>query len=744
MQGVVFQCERFVSLHTHHMGYTRETVNLACLNLLKPLVNLLHPIIRAISGIVAVLLEPAKAPHQSSFTLSRWADGHWSVGSMSQYESLPSTDDRFCGADAQGRPLPGTEGPSTAAFFCSHDFVAHPSLGEAPFAQAARHPYGAGRNLLLPLFRRLQQSSLRLLNLLNLAKSARSTIGGRYASAPAATLASAENSSAPGASADLSNPTASGQHSDTASTRTPSSATSSEDGTAEDSATADASGSAGSGDEVGSTYPGTQRYSVSAAEAVDAAGRTVQEWKRERAEHISWRSSTPDPIKLAGEPSTSASQSRRSSATAEAAEQGVSILERLRGSWRAVKPGVSVWTDTADISQPDELLARLSELGASGDPDAQVLAQVAKKRAGFLHSERPRQTAVQEDGPSPTERSRTAHEVPRPERSAVSPQDEREAAAFSVVAREVRRQRRTAARLQSTVKERVQSGQAGSEQGWSRRSLSSSGETSGPELRLLGAADLAGMHGRVRVVADGTAIFASAAGGPPETHRYRLLLPSIRSALTEHTRLQQAAHSTLSFAAPGTARAQAESTNASAGTSERAWQGEGSVKPTEAQEGLVSGGDHVAAAAAKLGLRPGGSLYFPSAEAPLPAVPDLVNLFLGGGADISDDVSSDISADDAVSKEAGVSKQASGVDAEESISGDCAEAGQAGGGEDTKQAGSGGGKESEEEAEQRAPLGMAWRGGRYMTIPMTTLYELNVETGQVRCAASIQSQVTCL
>jgi hypothetical protein len=665
---------------------------------------------------------------------------------MSQYESLPSTDDRFCGADAQGRPLPGTEGPPSAASFCSHEFVAHPSLGEAPFAQTARYPYGAGRNLLLPLFRRLQQSSLRLLNLLNLAKSARSAIGGCCASAPAATPASTENSSAPGASADLSNPTASGQHSDTASSRTPTSATSSEDGTAEDSATADASGSAGSGDGVGSTYPGTQRYSVSTAEAVDTAGRTVQEWKRERAEHISRRSSTPDPIKLAGEPSTSASQSR-SSATAEAAEQGESILERLRGSWRAVKPGVSVWTDTADISQPHELLARLSELGASGDPDAQVLAQVAKKRAGFLRPERPRQTAVQEDGPSPTERSRTAHEVPRPERSAVSPQDEREAAAFSVVAREVRRQRRTAARLQSTVKERVQSGQAGSEQGWSRRSLSSSGETSGPELRLLGAADLAGMHGRVRVVADGTAIFASAAGGPPETHRYRLLLPSIRSALTEQTRLQQAAYSPLSFAAPGTASARAESTDASAGISERARQGEGSVKPTEAQEGLVSGGDHVAAAAAKLGLRPGGgSLYFPSAEAPLPAVPDLVNLFLGGGADIGDDVSSDIGADDAVSTEAGVSKQASGVDTEESISGDCAEAGQAGGGEDMKQAGSGGGggTESEEEAEQRAPLGMAWRGGRYMTIPMTTLYELNVETGQVRCAASLQSQVTCL
>ena len=80
--------------------------------------------------------------------------------------------------DAQGKPLPGVEQPSFTRSFRAADFVADPGRGEAPFSRAARDPYGGGRNLLLPLFRRLQQRSARLLSLLNLLRSVVHTASG--------------------------------------------------------------------------------------------------------------------------------------------------------------------------------------------------------------------------------------------------------------------------------------------------------------------------------------------------------------------------------------------------------------------------------------------------------------------------------------------------------------------------------------------------------------------------------------
>ncbi len=624
-------------------------------------------------------------------------------------------------ADAEGRPLPGTEGPSFEDPYRSKAFVADPSASQAPFAKAARDPYSGGRTLLLPLFRRLQQSSMRLLNLLHLTRSGRSATGAHCASSLAATSASAETSSRTATgSADLENTSATSRGPmREAGHQIPESARPLETG-GQEHARGDSSASAGSGERGNGADQGKRRYTVSAAEAVDAAGRTVREWKRERAKHISWRANLAD--SPASEPAKSTSENARKDSPGTA--QGASLLERLKGSWRAVKPGVSVWTDSGDLSAPDELLSQLSELATSGDPDVKQLARIAEERAGFLRTERPRQSAVMENAQPPTGRTTKASTAPQPDQAAVSAGDEREAAVFTSAAQQVRAHRRAVKNC--CTEEGEPAREAGNVHSWSRRSLYGGKNAGGPELKLLGAAEFSGRHSRVRVVADGAAAFATAAGDRPQTHRYRLVSPSPRSALMEQTKLRQTPDSPpAESASSDAADASSPLTVTAAAVSEQSQQG------GKAQEGLVSGGDPVAAAAARLGLRLGsGSMNFAPAQAHLPAVPDLIGLFLDGSADSSADSgddSSDDSGDDISDEFDPDAAPSSGP----SMSG---QAEQAGGSSfaQKKQKGGSDGSEGEEETEQRAPLGMAWRGGRYMTIPMTTLYELNVETGQVR------------
>lgn len=618
------------------------------------------------------------------------------------------SDVAMCPTDAQGRPLPGVERPLSTSSFRAADFVADPGMGDAPFSRAARDPYGGGRNLLLPLFRRLQQRSARLLSLLQLIKSVLHT-----ASADSTPALAAENTTgAPDASSkqESTSDVSKGQghqgdcdvadHVHTRETGIK------EQQSAEASNTGAPPGSRSQAEK--------QRYTVSADEAVNAAGRTVKEWQRQRAEHISWRSTEAS--------STGGSATDTPSQAAESAGQGASILEKVRSSWRKVKPGVSVWAARGAPLPLDALLPQLLELAEQGDIAAQQLLDLAQRRELFLYPERPKQTAIV--GHPPKQAAPSASQMPdlAHTKAAVSPGDEQEAAVFSAVAQRVREKRRG---RQNSPPEHRRSR-------WSRCSLSRSAE-GGPSLRVLGVADLSASNGRVRVVADSEAAFASAIGGPPKPHQYRLLLPHPRSALTEETRLQLASDS--AFASTPTwalgARVEIGNDAASAGAQRQHQQQGDSGGRAGAQGGQVPSGSAAAAAATRLGLRPGaGTRYFPPEPAPLPAIPDLVGLFLGDSAD-STDISDDSSADVSIEIRAGSNT------AESTTAGGKVGA-QVGGSMalQRNQTSRSSGGMAEEDGEQQAPLGMAWRDGRYLTIPMTTLYEFNVETGQVGSSAT--------
>ncbi|CAL8463617.1 g3151 [Coccomyxa elongata] len=629
------------------------------------------------------------------------------TGSVPVVEANPnlSIDD----TDAQGRPLPGVERPSSTSSSRAADFVADPGMGEA-FSRAARDQYGGGRNLLLPLFRRLQQRSARLLSLLQLIKSVLHTANG--GSTPAVAAASTNRAPYASSNQESTSDTSRGQghqgDCDVADHVRTSETGIKEQKCAEVSNTGAQPSSRSQAEK--------QRYKVSADEAVDAAGKTVKEWQRQRAEHISWRSTEAS--------STGGGATDTPSQAAESAGQGASILEELRSSWRKVKPGVSVWAGPGTPLHLDALLPQLSELAAQGDIAAQQLLDLAQKREPFLYPERPKQTAIV--GHSPKQAAPSASQMPGavPDlariKAAVSPGDEQEAAVFSAVAQRMREKHRGRGNSQPEHRRSR----------WSRRSLSRCAE-GGPGLRVLGLADLSASNGRVRVVADGEAAFASVTGGRPKAHRYRLLLPYPRSALTEQTRLQIASDSALASTPTGDLGARVGIGNdaASAGSQlqQQQQQQQGSSGGrTGAQGGQAPSGSAAAAAAARLGLRPGaGSRYFPPEPAALPAIPDLVGLFLGDSADstdISDDGSADVSIDSSAGSNTAESTASSGeVDA------------QAGGSmasQKNQRSRSSGGM-AEEKGDQQAPLGMAWRDGRYLTIPMTTLYEFNVETGQV-------------
>lgn len=490
------------------------------------------------------------------------------------------------------------------------------------------------------------------------------------------------------------------------------------------------SASAASGSGAGAEW---QRYRTSAAGAVAAARSMADQWRRERAELISWRSGEDCTAGPAGPLPSAAGAS--SASDARGAGQRGSILEQLKRQMREVKPGVSVWTDSSKVPGRGEVLRQLEELGAAGSAEAQRLADGLRRREGFLRRERPKQAPVQQEGAPPQTGQATKPDPVARGNAAPSMADEREAAAFSAAARRVRRERREQQGPEPDL--------ARSTHGWSRHSLIGD-DAGGATLKLLGAAELPGGGCSVRVAADGESLFASEEGSSAELHGFRLLLLSPRLRTIERCRLQRGADGAQTgsaAAAPGKPEASAVCFAVAADAGERKQEGSANAGMGTAAEGGEAAyeADPVAAAAAKLGLRPGaGSFNFPPAPGPLPAVPDLIRLLVGSqpdanSASTADDDSSAVNAPEMSSRPGSVAAERSDTE------GDPAEASSSAGiGGKYAYAGSRalGGSMSGEEARKKAPRGMAWRDGRYMTIPMTTLYELDVETGQA-CSAQM-------
>lgn len=586
------------------------------------------------------------------------------------------------------------------------EFVTDSGRSEPEYVRAARDPFGGGRHLLLPLFRTLQRRAARLLPLLQLAESGRGR-GRRRGGSPADAAVDADKheSWCPALKANERLQQSSVKH---ASVQSPQTAQ-------QDMQTGLKESQAQSEHHCG------QRYSVTVEEAVVKARQMRGKWERELSRLTTGRErdeSTPSSTAAAVEAQPaqasqaapvsclerdSASRSPLTDSTAERQTDILHLAASLGCKARLIKPDVYA----AERGSRQALLRLLQHrpLAQHQNEDAGSLAKdlppawCSRIRVGEKPRINPMVGTILEMKRAQAMRrmweDRAAASGAMPDAAGKGTSlagDEHEAAAFSRAAQELR------GRLGMGNKRRRSA--------WERRSLCSSADAGHNAQRLVAARLPDSMHDRTRVLVDAQALFASLDGQEPRSHKFRLLVLSKGpSSLLRTAEIEAAADDAVAAPVHSTGAAQQPPALQSAGT------GLGS-KETDS--------------AARLGVLHGaGSAYFQPAPAPLPAVPDLIGL-LGCGAPsqkeelLSNSPATNLKAS-ATGRQESYALQAAGL----APSSSHAEQSDDAVSQAHRQAAAAGA------AEHKEPVGLAWRGGQYMTIPMTTLYEFNVQTGQV-------------
>jgi hypothetical protein len=659
-----------------------------------------------------------------------------------------------------GEELPGPYDRSSTGYF-----VTDAECREPAYAGVADDPYGGGRHLLLPLFRSLQRRAARLLALCHTAGGGR---GFGHAQMLRLSGSAAGADSTRRTYPSICRPNGSGElpSSGQAVEMQPVSASTSSMGMqqgqepsakvqigAEEPADATASAASGA-EEVVETDQGIQRYTVTGAEAVAAARRQRRMWEIERSQLLAREEG--DAGADAFPPSTEEdaddtfdgttmqlSCSRVSSprtdnlfaenghpvAPAEPASHGealaawpaadsdidpfwapgvdtsvdyagvLRVAASLGCNVRRIKPGVYAMTEDEEPPTLDEALQKLSAMEREGDADAQKVANMLWEHQYFIEGERDPPNPVM--GEPPEVKLQAAYARARAEKEAASgkkppsanawsPADEREAAALHDAVQRLRESHNMGVSLGRRLRE-----------GWERCSLQSSAADGQQMQRVRAARLLHEAHGRARIVADGQSVFASAEGRrKTKVHNFRLLVLSHRKSRLCNALEAQAAAAAAAKPAAMEQSADAEE-KVQAGTSPDAISSAVDASAVQTD----GGAQRMADAARRLGVRHGaGSSYFPPADALLPEIPDLIRL-----------IGCDTSAQD------GQPPDSAAADGEHQPSA------HKGGSAQQRSVG----QEGTPAQPEKPPLGLAWRTGLYMTIPMTTMYEFNPETGQV-------------
>ena len=425
---------------------------------------------------------------------------------------------------------------------------------------------------------------------------------------------------------------------------------------------------AAEGDDSKPSGGSSARYYIGADEAVRLAQETADAWRRDRAAHLGAGSS-------AG-PAEGAAAAHAGEGAPGTAQRSVS--EALRRAARPLKRGVVVWDAPPDL-QHDRVEEALAAEAARSDTEAARQLQQLREAPAYLspHAREPPDLeaggrvypAAKSGGEAgaATQRMQDATAV------VAWQADEREGLAFSRAAAAVRAER-VKRGLHAPVVEAA---------------------AAGPAMQQVRAAALHGGRcgARVAAVAEGLAPFAAEApdaDGAPRMCSFRLL------ALAR----QQERSAAGGFAGHGAGALQHSSEDGSLHGKASASEGAGPSRSAACSTASES------ASAERLGLWPGGgSALLEAAAGPLPRIPDLIRL-LGAALD-----------DDALAEEPELARAAAAPDGESERPAAGAAHAEAGQG-------------SEEPVRQRPP-GTAWRDGLHMTIPMTTLYEIDPLTGQV-------------